>query len=91
MRTPQGFSVTACRSSLQGAEMQLPELSSEAPRRRVGESPMLHAENRCVATVFVHFGAELRELRQASTVNGRKSVNAEATFLPFSFFVLLLK
>ena len=31
MRTPQGFSVTACRSSLQGAEMQLPELSSEAP------------------------------------------------------------
>ena len=31
VRTPQRFSVTACRSSLQGAEMQLPELSSEAP------------------------------------------------------------
>ena len=31
MRTSQGFSETACRSSLQGAEMQLPELSSEAP------------------------------------------------------------
>ena len=50
VRTPQGFSVTACRSSLQGAEMQLPELSSEAPpapSRRIPYAPPLQTAFLC--------------------------------------------
>ena len=55
------------------------------------DPPMLHSENRWPTTVFEQKRAELRELRQASETNGRKSCSAEAIFLPFSYFVLLLK
>ena len=55
------------------------------------DPPMLHSENPCAARVSEAKRAELRELRQASRDNGRKSDSAVAIFRPFSFFVLLLK